>query len=270
MYPLSEKRLFLFDIDGTLALGDSLIPGAKELLAYIDSIGGKSYFITNNSTKSGADYVLRFRKCFGLETTAEQFITSGYLTKKYLLEHFSDKKIYVQGTGSYLKELASQGLHVTDKEEDDIACVVVAYDSEITYEKVSLTCKLLQKKDYPFFATNPDLRCPVPFGYIPDCGAICNMIRETTDKEPVYLGKPNPEMVRLCQQHSGFGDKETLVIGDRLYTDIACGINAKVDTCVLLTGEAREADLTDTHYKPNYVLKDVLELLQALTNNTIT
>lgn len=270
MAPLSKKKLFLFDIDGTLALGDELLYGTKELLDYIDSIGGKSYYITNNSTKSGEDYVTRFKECFGLDTTPEQFITSGYMTKKFLLEKYSNKKIYVQGTKSYVSELAGTGLLVTDKEEDDIACVVVAYDSEITYEKVSLTCKLLQERDIPFYATNPDLRCPVPGGYIPDCGAICNMIEVTTDKKPTYLGKPNPEMVTLCQSMSGFSDKETLVVGDRLYTDIACGINAKVDTCLLLTGEAKESDLTDTHYTPNYVHKTVLELFQALTNHSIS
>lgn len=265
-----NKKLFLFDIDGTLALGDTLLPGADALLKYIDSIGGKSYFITNNSTKSGADYVKRFRSVFGLETTEDQFVTSGYMMKAYLLKHYKNQLIYVQGTESYLDDLRREGLQITDAYEREIACVVVAYDSELSYEKISLTCQILEELDVPFFATNPDLRCPVPFGYIPDCGAICNMITSTCDKEPIYLGKPNPAMVSLCQKLSGFSDAQTLVIGDRLYTDIACGINAKVDTCVLLTGEARMEDLADTHYKPDFVYETVNDLFQALTNNTIS
>ena len=89
---LQNKKLFLFDIDGTIAIGDTLYEGSKELLSYISSIGGKSYFITNNSTKSGADYVEKFKSCFGLDTTENLFITSGYMTLRFLKENFAQKK----------------------------------------------------------------------------------------------------------------------------------------------------------------------------------
>ena len=98
---LRKKKLFLFDIDGTIAVGDTLYDGSAELLQYIEGIGGKAYYITNNSTKSGADYVQKFRDAFNLETTEEQFITSGYMTLRFLKEHFADKKIYVLGTASF-------------------------------------------------------------------------------------------------------------------------------------------------------------------------
>ena len=261
---LSEKRLFLFDIDGTLALGDKLFEGTRELLEYIDRIGGSSFFITNNSTKGGADYVKRFRKSFGLETTPEQFVTSGFMMKKFLLETYKDKRIYVQGTKSYLSELSSEGLLVTDEILPKPDCVVVAYDSEITYEKVSKTCLLLQQYSLPFYATNPDLRCPVDGGFIPDCGAICDMITSTTDKVPIYLGKPNPDMVTLCQKLSGFDASQTLVVGDRLYTDIACGLQAGVDTCLLLTGEASRADISTTEFPPDVIFDTVQDLLLAI------
>ena len=261
---LSEKRLFLLDIDGTLALGDKLFEGTRELLESIDRMGGRSFFITNNSTKSGADYVKRFRECFGLETTPEQFVTSGFMMKKYLLETYKGKRIYVQGTHSYLSELSSEGLLVTDEILPKPDCVVVAYDSEITYEKVSKTCLLLQQYSLPFYATNPDLRCPVDGGFIPDCGAICDMITSTTGKQPTYLGKPNPDMVTLCQRLSGFDDSQTLVVGDRLYTDIACGIQAKVDTCLLLTGEASQDDVSTTEFRPDFVFDTVQDLLLAI------
>lgn len=262
---LKSKKLFLFDIDGTLAVGDTLYEGSAELLSYIDSIGGKSYFITNNSTRSGQDYVEKFRNTFHLETAEEQFITSGCMTVRFLKEHFSGRKIFVLGTASFVKELRRNGLYVTETADEDIACITVAYDSELNYGKLIQVCKALSVKAVPFYATNPDLCCPVDFGFVPDCGAICNMIAEATGKKPVYLGKPSREVVDLCLSLSGFSGEETLVVGDRLYTDIACGINGGVDTCVVFTGEAKPEDMADTPYPPDYRFANIKELLMHCT-----
>lgn len=258
---LKNKKLFLFDIDGTLAIGDTLYEGSAELISHIDSIGGKSYYITNNSTKSGRDYVEKFRSAFSLETSEDQFITSGLMTLRFLKENFADKKIFVLGTASFVAELRRNGLHATETAENNIDCVVAAYDNELTYEKLVQVSKVLLSTDVPFYATNPDLRCPIDFGFIPDCGSICNMITATTDKKPVYLGKPSREVVDLCPELSGFTREETLVVGDRLYTDIACGINGGVDTCVLFTGEAQPDDMKDTPYPADYAFSDIKELL---------
>lgn len=261
---LHNKKLFLFDIDGTLALGDTLFDGSRKLLSYIDSIGGKSYYITNNSTKSGADYVKKFKEAFDLETTEDLFVTSGFMTLRFLKQNFADKKIYCLGTHSFVEELRRNGLNVTEQVETDIACVLVGFDSELTYHKLEIACEILTATDVPFYATNPDLCCPVPFGFVPDCGSICEMLTNSTGKKPVFLGKPNAEVVTLCLEASGFSKEETLVVGDRLYTDIACGINAGVDTCVLFTGEARPEDLKDTAYPPTYRFAAVADLLAAL------
>lgn len=263
MNRLSEKKLFLFDIDGTIAVGDTLFEGSRELLAYIDSIGGRAYYITNNSTKSNMDYVTKFKEAFDLSTTEDLFVTSGYMTIRFLKEHYADKKIYVLGTSSFIAELRKNGLTITEACEEDVSCVVVAYDSELNYQKLVEASKILSTMDVPFYGTNPDLCCPIDFGFIPDCGAICEMITHATGKVPTYLGKPSPEVVYLCQKASGFTAEETLVVGDRLYTDIACGINAGVDTCVLFTGEATPEDLADTPFKPTYAFDNVIELLKG-------
>ncbi len=266
MNNLTKKKLFLFDIDGTIAVGNNLLEGTRELLEYIDSVGGKAYYITNNSTKSNADYVKKFKECFDLDTTEDLFITSGYMTLQFLLKNYATDKIYVLGTASFIRELRKNGLHIVETAEKDIACVVVAYDSELNYNKLIEACKALSTTDVPFYGTNPDLCCPIDFGFIPDCGSICEMITHSTNKVPTYLGKPSPDVVRLCQISSGFTDEETLVVGDRLYTDIACGINAEVDTCVVFTGEAIAEDLETTPYKPDYVFENVQKLLDAIKN----
>lgn len=266
---LKDKRLFLFDIDGTIAVGDTLYEGSRELLSYIEKIGGKSCYITNNSTKSSADYVKKFENCFAIETKEEQFVTSGYMTKRFLLDRYCDKKIFVVGTKSYVEDLRKSSLLVTEEPEADVSLVVVAYDSELTYEKLQKVCYILQKKDIPFYATNPDLRCPVDFGFIPDCGAICAMISSATGKTPVYLGKPNKAVVEDCISKFGYSKEETLVVGDRLYTDIACGINAGVDTCVLFSGEAKREDMLNTPYGATYEFDDVKALYKAVLGQRV-
>ena len=265
------KKLFCFDIDGTLAVGDELLTGTRELLQYIDSIGGKSFFITNNSTRSGDDYVKRFREVFGIETDASQFVTSGMVTIQYMKEHFAGKNVLCVGTKSFREELADKAkVNVVQKLAEcnnDLQVVLVAYDSELDYEKLINASEALLTTDALFYGTNPDLRCPAPFGFIPDCGAICNMLTETTDKAPTYLGKPERVMVDVCQKLSGFTSEETLVVGDRLYTDIACGINAGVDTALLLTGEATREDAKNSEFKPSMIHEGPAALLDYLKNN---
>ena len=102
MNQLMKKKLFLFDIDGTIAVGNDLLDGTSELLQYIDEIGGRAYYITNNSTKSNADYVKKFKECFGLDTTEDLFITSGYMTLQFLLKNYAHDKIFVLGTDSFI------------------------------------------------------------------------------------------------------------------------------------------------------------------------
>lgn len=268
IFMLKNKKLFLFDIDGTIAVGNTLYEGSAELIDYIEKIGGKAYYITNNSTKSNADYVAKFKKEFGLDTTEDQFVTSGFMTIRFLKKQFEGKKIFVLGTASFVTELKKNGLIVTEKPEADIACVLVGYDSELTYEKLVNTCQVLSTMDVPFYGTNPDLCCPIDFGFIPDCGSICQMLTSSTGKEPVYLGKPAKEVCELCMEHSGFSKEETLVVGDRLYTDIACGINAGVETCVVYTGEATPDEVAGSVYKPDYAFADIREFFEALKTSS--
>ena len=260
---LGKKKLFLFDIDGTIAVDSTLYDGSKELIDYIDSIGGKAIYITNNSTKSRADYIEKFSK-WGIRTDESNFITASYAACLYLKENFPNDKIFVCGTKSFVKELKDFGLNVTEENDEDIRCVVVGFDNELTYEKAAKTCEVLFTRDVEYTATNPDLCCPVSFGAVPDCGAICNMIECATLRKPYYIGKPNRIIVDICVEQSGFAREETIVVGDRFYTDIACGINGEVDTAVVFTGEAKEKDLETTQFKPTYAFENIREFFNEV------
>ncbi|MDY2662091.1 MAG: HAD-IIA family hydrolase [Bariatricus massiliensis] len=261
---LKHKKIFLFDIDRTLAVDSLLYEGSRELLEYIERIGGRAYYITNNSTKSRKDYVDKFAR-WNLETSEEQFVTASYATCLYLKEHYGGKKLFVMGTPSFVEELRSWGLVVTEHAQEDVSCVVVGFDQSLTYEKVWDACRLLFCEGVDYVGTNPDLRCPTAFGFVPDCGGICEMLNGTVGRRPLYIGKPNAQIVELCLKDCGADKNEVLVVGDRLYTDIACGINAGVDTAVVYTGEATKEEVEGSSWKPDYEFENIMELYQRIT-----
>lgn len=260
---IENIRLFLFDMDGTLYLGDNLFPFAKELLAEIRRIGGKYLFMTNNSSKSVEDYILKLEK-LGISAVREDFITSSQATAYYLKQNHPGKVLYVCGTRSLVRELEGEGFAVTE-DIDRAECVVMGFDTELTFRKLWDVSKILtEKKDIPYIATNPDLVCPTEFGFVPDCGSICIGIRNATGREPVVIGKPSPLMPRLAMEQWGFVPEETAVIGDRIYTDVKSGLNAGAMGILVLSGESTLETLQNSPDKPHLVLKDAGEMIPAL------
>jgi len=262
---LKKKKLFLLDMDGTIYLDDILFECSIDFLNYIREIGGKYVFLTNNSSKSVNDYVKKLNS-LGIDVDESNFFTSSQATSLYLIQNSKWSNIYVLGTKSFKDELIQRGINVTDEYGEGIDCLVVGFDTELTYSKLVDGCRLLFG-GVDFIATNPDLVCPSSFGFIPDCGSICEVLRIATGRTPFYVGKPSATMVDLVVSSSGYSKDETIVIGDRLYTDIACGINAKVTTAVVLTGETKREDLNNTKFAPDYVFEDIKHLYETLVGN---
>ena len=259
---LGKKKLFLFDMDGTIYMEGKLFKGVIELLEKIVQKGAKYVFITNNSSKSVKDYISRLSS-MGIPCDESNFYTSTQASCQLFNDRFNGKLIYAQGTDSFLKELKDNGINYTTKMEEGIGAVLVAFDSEITGAKMRTTSEVLTKCNVPYYATNPDWVCPVEFGYVPDCGSMCFGYEKATGKTPIYIGKPNPMMVNLAIDKFKVTKEETVVIGDRIYTDIASGYNAEVDTILVLSGEATISDYQASDIKPTYVLNDVSELLKC-------
>lgn len=259
---LKDKKLFLLDMDGTFYNHNTLFEGSKELLETIRKNGGKYVFVTNNSSKSVIDYIKKM-KTLGIETTDNDFYTSVQTTILLFKKMFPNKKIYCQGTKSLISELNKE-LIITEEVEDDVDVVLVGFDMELTYEKISKTCELLTR-DIPYYATNPDLAYQNAFGLTPDCGSICQMIKNSTGKDPIYIGKPQATMIDIAIEKYGYTKEETVVIGDRFYTDIMSGINAGVDTICVLTGESTIESIKKEKNKPTYVLNSVKEIKDVIS-----
>jgi len=259
MEGLMKKKLFLLDMDGTLYLDNDLFDGVHEFLAYIKDVGGRYLFLTNNSSKSVKKYVEKMNS-LGIQTTEDDFLTSSQATSLFL-EKKKFKKIYVFGTDSLKEELRC--FNITDKLENDIDCLVMGFDTQLTFQKLEDACILLGR-GVEYIATNPDYVCPTSYGYVPDCGSVSDMLYNATKRRPLFIGKPKPEMVYLAMAKTGYSKEETVIIGDRIYTDIACGINAGVDSIMVLSGESTRADIEKYGITPTYVLNNVKEVFDII------
>ena len=263
---LASKKLFLFDMDGTLYLGDRLFDFTIELLREIRRTGGKYLFMTNNSSKSVSDYIQKLEN-FGIPATREDFMTSSQATAYYLHKHHEGKTLYVCGTESLKEELRSEGFTVTTKLED-VECLVMGFDTELTFQKLhDVSYLLLTRPGLPYIATNPDLVCPTEFGAVPDCGSICMGIKNATGREPIVIGKPSPLMPQLAMEKMGVSPEQTCVVGDRIYTDVKSGLAAGCTGILVLSGETTPDILAASDVKPHLVLesgKEILDILKTM------
>lgn len=259
---IRSLKLYLFDMDGTLYLGDRLFDFTKELLATIRQQGGTYLFMTNNSARSVAAYIEKLRR-LGIEATEADFITSSQATIHYLRQHHPDAVLYVCGTRSLQEELRQAGFAVTE-DLDAVTCIVMGNDQELTFKKLEDVCKLLLLHEVDYVATNPDWVCPTEYGSVPDCGSVCEMIHNCTGRRPVFIGKPEPLMPQLGMEMIGCTPQETAVVGDRIYTDVKSGLNAGTVSILVMSGETTPEILAQSADKPDLVLESGAEILEIL------
>lgn len=261
MTSLRDKRLFLLDMDGTIYLDDRLFEGTLDFLAHVRTIGGRAMYLTNNSSKSVRRYVDKLEH-LGITATEADFVTSVNAAIP-VLQSGGFRRIYAFGTASFREQLQESGLCITDRPEGDVDCLCMGFDTELTFQKLEDACILLNR-GVSYFATNPDWVCPTAYGFVPDCGSVAEMLFRATGRRPRFIGKPQPDMVQLAMAQSGFSPEQTVLLGDRIYTDIRSGVNAGIDTVLVLSGEATVDDLADSEIKPTYVMRDIQEFYNTI------
>lgn len=255
MKSTKDIDLFLFDLDGTVNLGDIPLDGAIDTLKRLTDAGKKVCFVTNNSSKSKYDYLEKIRR-LGYQAKIEQIITSGMATAQYLSRHKPYKSVFVLGTDELRKELGDYGIEIKDNAD----IVVLGFDTQLTYEKLWHACILLEKGS-EYIATHPDFVCPSDKGNMPDTGAIMAMIEKTNGRIPsVIIGKPYSPMAEFVFDHCNIEPEKVAMVGDRLYTDIAFGINNKMTSILVLTGETTVQMLNDSDIKPDIVLNSINDI----------
>jgi HAD superfamily hydrolase (TIGR01457 family) len=259
---LNQIHLFLLDMDGTIYLGEKLLPGARAFLHLLEARNVPYLFLTNNSSKQANQYALKLQR-LGLDVDRDKIFTSGQATAVYLHKLHPNARIYLVGTPALEDEFQQHGFQLVTNNPD---FAVLGFDTTLTYEKLWRLCDFV-RAGLPYIATHPDFNCPIEDGYMPDIGAMMAFVEASTGRRPdVVVGKPNSPIIEAVVEKTETAVSDICMIGDRLYTDIALGA-AGITTVLTLSGEARREDLSGAPHQPDFVVQDLAELTALMNEN---
>ncbi|MBO5295494.1 MAG: HAD-IIA family hydrolase [Clostridia bacterium] len=238
---LNNKKLYIFDMDGTIYLGNRVFPFAIRFIKNLRKNGKKVLFFTNNASHS-PDFYLQKLTRLGFEPTMDEIMTSGDVTIEFLLRHRQGKSVYLVGTDDLVNNFRQRGISLLNGDEEAADIVITSFDTTLTYQKLDNACRLV-RGGAEYLSTHPDFNCPTETGFIPDSGAIAAFVTASTGKTPTYFGKPYRETVEMICEATGCKKEEMCIFGDRLYTDIAIGRRHGVTAVLVLSGETQPADV---------------------------
>ncbi|MBN1563063.1 MAG: HAD-IIA family hydrolase, partial [Anaerolineae bacterium] len=241
----SKLAGFVFDLDGTVYLGEAALPGAVDTIAYLREHGKRILFVSNKPLEPRAAYAAKLTR-LGIPATADDVVTSGYVLGYHLAAHYPDLNLYVIGEQSLIDELHGHGLTVVPEFRDQdsqeviqphgIDAVVVAFDRTLDYRKLNTAYQALLN-GARFFATNADKTCPMPGGGIPDAGATITALEHLTGRKLELLaGKPSQLIMDVALRRLDLAPEQCMMVGDRLETDMLMGQQAGMLTAAVMSG----------------------------------
>ena len=250
---IDRKTCFIFDLDGTVYLGDRPIPGTIDFIRR-NLTRRNIFFLTNNTSKNLEEYVRKLSG-FGIDVPLNTILSPLLPLVAYLREQ-GIERLYPVGNTSFQAYLCQQLPDLQFTAAPDCQAVVLAYDTELTYRKLADSCLLLQRPEVRFLSTHPDIVCPSPLGPLPDTGSFVRLYEAATGRLPdIVFGKPNTLVLSELLQH--YRRDEMVMVGDRLTTDKLLAENAGIDFILVLSGEARREDLPGLARQPTWVVDDL-------------
>ena len=256
MHELTQKELYMFDMDGTIYLGARVFPFAVDFIKKLREKGKKILFFTNNASKN-PDVYLKKLTDMGFEPRRCELMTSGDVTIRFLQRHREGKPVYLVGTPELEEQFQKSGIEL----RDDADIVVTSFDTTLTYQKLNIACRLI-RNGAEYLSTHPDFNCPTEDGFIPDSGAISAFVTASTGVEPTYFGKPYEKTVEMIAEETGVARENMCIFGDRLYTDIAIGKRHGITATLVLTGESTLDDVekAEKSDRPDYIFDSLAEV----------
>ncbi|HVU33593.1 MAG TPA: HAD-IIA family hydrolase [Opitutaceae bacterium] len=259
---LHRIRHVALDMDGTIYKGGTLFPCTPPFLDRLRALGIGYSFLTNNPSKSVADYLAHLRK-IGVEAGADQLYTSALATIDHLRAHRPElRRLFVLGTPSMLQEFAAAGFGLAaDDPADEPDAVVAGFDLTLTYPRLCRAAWWIARGK-PFIATNPDRVCPTDQpNVLVDCGSICAALETAVGRGPdLVFGKPDPSMLDGIRRRHGLRPDQIAMVGDRIYTDVMMAVRARALAVLVLTGEATAGDAANAKPAPDLVVPSIAEL----------
>jgi phosphoglycolate/pyridoxal phosphate phosphatase family enzyme len=251
---------YIFDLDGTVYLGDALLPYAGETIDHLRRQGKRTLFLSNNPTRSRQAYAAKLTR-LGLPTPVADVINSSYVMVNFLQRRLPAARLFVVGEESLCAELEAAGFSLTEQ-ATEVEAVIASFDRTFDYRKLQIAFDAI-RAGARFFATNADRYCPVPGGGQPDAAAMIAAIEACTNtRVEAVVGKPSRYMAQTILDLAGVPAARCLMTGDRWETDVLLGQQAGMATALTLTGATTLADLEETAVKPTYVIHHLGELIQ--------
>lgn len=251
---------YLFDLDGTIYLGDTLLPGAAETIMALRKAGRRTIFLSNNPTKTRSQYMAKLTH-LGIPTPVDDIINSSFVMVQWLLHEMPEARLFVVGEEPLKQELRAAGFQFSET-AGEIDIVVASFDRTFVYQKLQIAFDAI-RAGARLVATNPDRYCPVPGGGQPDCAAMTAAIEACTGVTcEAIVGKPSSIMIKVITDMLHVPPEQCIIIGDRLETDIRMGINAGMATCLVLTGDATQQTLLASELQPTLILDRLDKLLE--------
>ncbi len=257
---LKKKPAFISDMDGVIYHGSRLLPGADDFVRWLENTGRKYLFLTNSSERSPRELSEKLKR-MGLEIGVEHFYTSAMATASFLASQCPGGSCYVIGEPGLINALYEAGFSINDVSPD---YVVVGETSSYTYDRIKHAVSLV-RNGARLIGTNPDLTGPVESGIIPATGSLVAPIEMASGRKAYFTGKPNPIMMRTALHKLGCRREDTVIVGDRMDTDVISGIEAGIETILVLTGVTSEDDLKQFAYRPHYVFSSVGDIVKRLS-----
>lgn len=259
MHQVLAKSAFICDMDGVIYHGNQLLPGVPRFVAWLRETGKPYLFLTNSSERSPRELSQKLAR-LGVEVEEGRFHTSALATAAFLASQRPRGSAYIIGEPGLANALYEAGFAMNDVDPD---YVVVGETRSYSFEKIERAIRLVLK-GARLIGTNPDLTGPVENGLVPACGSLCAPIELSTGRKAYYVGKPNPLMMRHALKRLGAKREDTVIIGDRMDTDIIAGIETEIETVLVLSGVTAEIDLDRFPYRPHHVFTGIAELMATL------
>ena len=253
---MNKPKNYVTDMDGVLIRGQTMIPGADRFIGRLQELEIPYLVLTNDPSYTQRDLAHRLEN-IGLNVPAKCIFTSAMATAHFLDSQRPDGTAYVIGDSGLTEAVHGVGYVITDIEPD---YVVLGETKTYNYEMLTKAIRLINNGSR-FVATNPDPSGPEEHGLVPACGAVAALIEKATSKAPFFVGKPNPLMMRTALNYLGAHSEETIMIGDRMDTDIVAGVESGMMTALVLSGVTKESEIENYPYRPGQVLKSIADLV---------
>ncbi len=262
---LKQKKLFVFDLDGTVYLGDRIFPEAVQFITNLRESGRRVLFFTNNASHKHKFYIHKLTKA-GFSPKSDEIMTAGDVTVSYIMKEHMNTPVYLLGTTDLWEDFCDAGVNLINDATGNLTTdvpaeiVVTSFDTELVYSKLRYACDFI-RNGAKYLCTHPDFNCPVEGGFIPDSGAIAALVTASTGVEPEFFGKPSPMTADMICHITATPKEDICIVGDRLYTDIATGTKNGITAMLVLTGESSLSDVEKLpdEDKPHIIMPDLAE-----------